>query len=49
MAHMTKLELYKIIRNAIKELEFSDYEHLAILEYLGITEEEYQFFKELRI
>ena len=35
-------KLTRIAKNAIKELEFSEYEHDAILTYLDINEEEYQ-------
>ena len=35
-------KLTRIAKNAIKELEFSEYEHDAILTYLDISEEEYQ-------
>lgn len=46
---MSKEDLIIIIKNAIAELEFSEYEHLAILEYLGITEEQYKYFKEIEL
>ena len=35
-------KLTRIAKNAIKELEFSEYEHDAILTHLDISEEEYQ-------
>ena len=38
---LSKEKLLQIAENAIKELEFSEYEHGAILNYLDITEEEY--------
>ena len=44
---MTKEKLIKIAINAIYELETSDYEHEAILEYLGLSEKEYKYLKEL--
>ena len=43
----TEERLINIIINAINKFEFDEYEHLAILEYLDINEEEYKFFKEL--
>lgn len=38
-------KLLEIAQNAIAELEFSEYEHEAILEYLNISEEEYRVIK----
>ena len=40
--YISKEKLTNIAQNAIKELEFSVYEHDAILAYLDINEEEYQ-------
>ena len=40
--YISKDKLTSIAQNAIKELEFSEYEHDAILTYLDISEEEYQ-------
>ena len=40
--YISKEKLTNIAQNAIKELEFSEYEHDAILAYLDINEEEYQ-------
>ena len=40
--YISKEKLTNIAQNAIKELEFSEYEHDAILTYLDISEEEYQ-------
>lgn len=39
-------KLFEIAWNAIQEMEYSEYEHGAILDYLNITEEQYQFIKE---
>ena len=38
-------KLFEIACNAICELENSEYEHEAILDYLNITEEEYRGIK----
>ena len=38
-------KLFEIAWNAICELENSEYEHGAILDYLNITEEEYRGIK----
>ena len=40
--YLSTEKLTSIAKNAIKELEFSEYEHDAILTYLDINEEEYQ-------
>ena len=40
--YLSTEKLTSIAQNAIKELEFSEYEHDAILTYLDINEEEYQ-------
>ena len=40
--YISKEKLTTIAQNAINELEFSEYEHDAILTYLDISEEEYQ-------
>lgn len=40
--YISKEKLTNIAQNAIKELEFSEYEHNAILAYLDINEKEYQ-------
>ena len=37
--------LLQIAYNAIIEMESTDYEHGAILQYLDITEEEYNYIK----
>lgn len=42
---LTNERLVEIVQNAIYELEYSEYEHGAILEYLGISEDEYDYFK----
>jgi len=42
---LTKDRLLETAQNAIKELEFSEYEHGAILEYLDITEKDYKEIK----
>lgn len=39
---LTIKRLLEIAQNAIIELETSEYEHEAILEYLDITEEEFE-------
>ena len=46
---ITKNRLIQIIKNAIFEFEYSEYEHQAILEYLDIDEEEYQYIKEFEL
>lgn len=38
-------KLFAIAYNAIYELEWSEYEHGAILDYLDITEEQYREIK----
>ena len=40
--NLTQKKLLNIAQNAISELEFSEYEHKAILNYLQINEEEYK-------
>lgn len=40
-------KLFAIAYNAIYELEWSEYEHGAILEYLDITEKEYREIKSM--
>ena len=40
--NLSQKKLLDIAQNAINELEFSEYEHETILEYLQINEEEYQ-------
>ena len=42
---LTKEKLLEIAQNAINELETSEYEHGAILEYLDITDDEYNEIK----
>lgn len=39
-------KLFEIAYNAICELEYSEYEHEVILQYLGIKDEEFKFIKE---
>ena len=39
--NLTQKRLLEISNNAISELEFSEYEHEAILKYLQINEDEY--------
>lgn len=41
---MEKERMEQIIKNCIKEFEYSEYEHEAMLEYMGMTEEEYEYF-----
>ena len=43
--YISREKLFSIAQNAIYELEFSEYEHDAILTYLDICEEEYQAIK----
>ena len=40
--NLTQKRLLEISNNAISELEFSEYEHEAILKYLQINEDEYK-------
>ena len=40
--NLTRKKLLKTAINAVNELEFSEYEHEAILQYLDIDEEEYE-------
>ena len=42
---LTIKRLLEIAQNAIIELENSEYEHKAILQYLDITEEEFKAIK----
>ena len=42
---LTNERLIQIVKAAIYELEWSEYEHGVILEYLGISEKEYNYFK----
>lgn len=43
--NLSQRKLLEIAENAISELEFSEYSHEELLEYLDITEEEFQEIK----